>query len=181
MKILGIDPGSRLLGFGVVSKSGTKLIAHAHGTLRFNIKVEANERLVEIYQGVKELMQTHKPDHVAIEKVFMAKNAVSALKLGQARGAAILAVTELGIPLFEYSPNAVKQSVVGHGHADKEQVAAMITRLVGIKDFATTDSSDALAIAICHLHTYAYKTRLEQAIKDQDKRKKLEKPKGPPL
>jgi crossover junction endodeoxyribonuclease RuvC len=164
MKTLGIDPGSRLLGFGVVSKSGNKLSAHAYGTLKFNTKVDANERLVEIYRGVKELVAVHKPAHVAIEKVFFAKNAVSALKLGQARGAAILAVTEAGIPLFEYSPNAVKQATVGFGHADKEQVAAMITRLLGVKDFESTDSSDALAIAICHLHTYIYNARIQVSL-----------------
>ncbi len=154
------------MGFGVVSKTGTKLTAHAHGTLRFNTKVEANERLVEIYQRVKELLELHKPDHVAIEKVFFAKNAVSSFKLGQARGVAILAVTERTIPLFEYSPNAVKQSVVGFGHADKEQVAKMVCRLVGTQEFDSTDSSDALAIAICHLHTYTYTSRIQKAMKE---------------
>ena len=154
------------MGFGVVSKTGVKLTAHAHGTLRFNTKVEANERLVEIYRRVKELIETHKPDHVAIEKVFFAKNAVSSFKLGQARGVAILAVTERSIPLFEYSPNAVKQSVVGFGHADKEQVAKMVNRLVGEQAFESNDSSDALAIAICHLHTYTYTSRIQKAIKE---------------
>lgn len=168
MKILGIDPGSRLMGYGVVSKAGTKLTAHAHGTLRFNTKVEANERLVEIYHRVRELVTLHKPDHVAIEKVFFAKNAVSSFKLGQARGVAILAVTEQGIPLFEYSPNAVKQAIVGFGHADKEQVATMVGRLVGVKDFESSDSSDALAIAICHVHTYTYTSRIQKAIKEAD-------------
>ena len=161
MKILGIDPGSRLMGFGVVSKAGTKLPAHAHGTLRFNTKVEANERLV-----VKELLETYKPDHVAIEKVFFAKNAVSSFKLGQARGVAILAVTERSIPLFEYSPNAVKQAIGGFGHADKEQVAKMVSRLVGVQAFESLDASDALAIAICHLHTYTYTSRIQKAIKE---------------
>lgn len=167
MKILGIDPGSRLLGYGLVSKTGSKITAHAHGTLRFNTKVEANERLIEIYRGVRELVEKFKPNHVAIEKVFMAKNAVSALKLGQARGVAILAVIEQNIQIFEYSPNAVKQSVVGFGHADKDQVQTMISRLVGIKEFSTVDASDALAIAICHLHTYSYTSRLQNAIKQQ--------------
>lgn len=169
LKILGIDPGSVRLGFGLVSKNGSKLTAHAHGTLRFNTKVEANERLLEIYRGVQNLMREYKPDQVAIEKVFMAKNAVSALKLGQARGAAIIAVTEVGVPLFEYSPNAVKQSVVGFGHADKDQVARMISRLVGVSEsaFASADSSDALAIAICHLHTYSYTSRIQKALKEQ--------------
>ncbi|MEW6056843.1 MAG: crossover junction endodeoxyribonuclease RuvC [Bdellovibrionota bacterium] len=164
MKTLGIDPGSRLLGFGVVSKSGTKLCSHSFGTLKFNTKVEANERLLEIYTGVKELIEKFRPDHVAIEKVFFAKNVVSALKLGQARGAAILAVTEAKIPLFEYSPNAIKQATVGFGHADKEQVARMVTRILGVQEFQSYDASDALAIAICHLHTYTYTSRIQKAL-----------------
>lgn len=166
MKTLGIDPGSRLLGFGVISKAGTKLISHGYGTLRFNTRVEANERLIEVYRGVKSLLEEHRPAHVAIEKVFFAKNVVSALKLGQARGAAILAVAEAGIPLFEYSANAVKQATAGFGHADKEQVARMVTRLLGVKEFESTDASDALAIAICHLHTYAYTARIQKGLKE---------------
>lgn len=153
------------MGFGVASKAGNKLIHHAHGTLKFNTKVEANERLVEIYHGVKGLIEKHKPDHVAIEKVFFAKNVVSALKLGQARGVAILAIAEAGLPIFEYSPNAIKQSTVGFGHADKEQVARMVTLLLGVKDFDTVDASDALAIAICHLHTHGYKNRIAELTK----------------
>lgn len=167
LKILGIDPGSRLLGFGLVSKAGTKITAHAHGTLRFNTKVDANERLVEIYRRVRELVETHKPDQVAIEKVFFAKNAVSSFKLGQARGVAILAVAQDQIPIFEYSPNAVKQAVVGFGHADKEQVATMVGRIVGATNFESTDSSDALAIAICHLNTYSYTSRIQKALNEK--------------
>jgi crossover junction endodeoxyribonuclease RuvC len=165
MRTLGIDPGSRLLGFGLVSKTGNKLVHHAHGTLKFNTKVEANERLVEIYQGVQALIREYKPEQVAIEKVFFAKNVVSALKLGQARGVAILAVAEAGIPLFEYSPNAIKQATVGFGHADKEQVARMMTMLLGVKKFETVDASDALAIAVCHLHTNGFKNRLAELAK----------------
>ena len=164
MKVLGIDPGSRNLGYGLVSKNGNKLIAHDHGTLKFNTTVESNERLLEIYQRVKELIQNLKPDQVAIEKVFFAKNVVSALKLGAARGVVILAVTELGIPLHEYSPNEVKSAVAGFGHADKEQIAKMITLLLGIKTFATADASDALAISICHLQTNGYNQNVRQQL-----------------
>jgi crossover junction endodeoxyribonuclease RuvC len=165
MRTLGIDPGSRLLGFGVASRVGNKLVHHAHGTLRFNTKIDVNERLVEIYHGVKALIQEHRPEHVAIEKVFFAKNVVSALKLGQARGAAILAITEAKIPLFEYSPNSIKQATVGFGHADKEQVAKMMTLMLGIKTFETVDASDALAIAVCHLNTHGFKNRIAQLAK----------------
>lgn len=156
MKVLGIDPGSRNLGYGLVSKNGTKLTHHASGTLKFNTKVESNERLLEIYTRAKELIQTHKPEHVAIEKVFFAKNVVSALKLGQARGVVILAVAEAGIPLVEYSPNEIKQATTGQGHADKEQVAKMVSLLLGVKEFETSDASDGLAIAICHLQNHGF-------------------------
>lgn len=161
MKTLGIDPGSRNLGYGLVAKSGNKLQPLAHGTLRFDTKVESNERLLEIYRRVKALIGELRPDHVAIEKVFFAKNVISALKLGQARGVAILAVSEAGLPLFEYSPNEVK-SAVGFGHAGKEQVAKMVTMLLGAREFESADASDALAIAICHLQTYGYMSQLKQ-------------------
>jgi len=159
MLALGIDPGSRLLGFGIVSKSGSKLTAHGFGTLRFNTKVELNDRLVEIHRGIVELIEKYRPSHLAIEKAFFAKNVVSALKLGEARGVVKLAAAQAGIPVFEYSPNAVKSATVGFGHADKDQVAKMVTRILGVKDFESADASDALAIAICHLHTYGYKSR----------------------
>lgn len=160
---LGIDPGSRLMGFGLVSKSGTSLKAHAHGTLRFNTKIDTNSRLLEIYVETKRLVQELRPTHVAVEKIFFAKNVVSALKLGAARGVALLAVTEAGIPIFEYSPNEVKQATTGFGHADKSQVAKMMSLLLGAENFESSDASDALAIAICHLHTHGYKSRLERA------------------
>jgi crossover junction endodeoxyribonuclease RuvC len=157
MKVLGIDPGSRNLGFGLVSRTGNKLIHHKHGTLKFNTKLDSNERLYEIYQKIKELLVELNPDAVAIEKVFLAKNFVSALKLGQARGVVILAVMEKGLPLFEYSPNEVKQACVGFGHADKKQIAKMISLLLNVHEFETLDASDALAVAICHLEISRFK------------------------
>lgn len=179
MKVLGIDPGSRLLGFGIVSRTGSRLKPEAYGTLKFDTQKEANERLLEVYLGVKNVLTEHRPTHVAIEKVFFAKNALSALKLGQARGVAILAVIEANIPLFEYSPNLVKQSVVGFGHADKDQVARMVARFLHIQDFASTDTSDALAIAICHLHTYNNSVNLQKSLarnleKNPERRKTTE-------
>ncbi|HRK02393.1 MAG TPA: crossover junction endodeoxyribonuclease RuvC [Oligoflexia bacterium] len=160
IRVLGIDPGSRLMGFGMVSKNGTKLTTSGYGTLKFNTKVEANERLIEIYDGVRALLEKFKPDHVAIEKVFFAKNVVSALKLGQARGVAVLAVAQAGIPIYEYSPNEIKLSTVGFGHADKIQVAKMVRLLLGVENFESADSSDALAIAICHLQTHQFRRNL---------------------
>ncbi len=154
-RTLGIDPGSRNLGYGLVSKNGNKLSTENYGTLQFNTETDSNDRLLEIYNRVKALLNELKPSEVAIEKMFFAKNAVSAMKLGMARGVVILAVKESGIPLFEYSPNEIKSAVAGFGHADKDQVAKMVTLLLGVRDFKTKDASDALAIAIAHLQTNA--------------------------
>lgn len=157
MRALGIDPGSRFLGYGVVVKKGNQLAPLEYGTLKVDLKLTSHERLLSIYRGVSQVLDLYKPEHVAIEKVFFAKDAVAALKLGQARGVTLLAIAERNIPLFEYSPNEVKRAVSGHGHADKEQIAKMVTLLLGVRDFDTTDTSDALAIAICHLNSYTYR------------------------
>lgn len=159
MKVLGIDPGSRFLGYGVVSKSGNRLDPLDYGTLKVDLKLETHLRLRSIYSGVKDLIEEHRPDHVAIEKVFFAKDATAALKLGQARGVTLLAVAESESQLFEYSPNEIKRAVVGYGHADKEQIAKMVTLILKINDFASADTSDALAIAICHLNSYVHRAR----------------------
>lgn len=158
-KTLGIDPGSRNLGYGLVSKNGNKLNSLNHGTLKFNTDTDSNDRLLEIYNRVKALLIELQPTEVAIEKMFFAKNALSAMKLGMARGVVILAVKEFGIPLYEYSPNEIKSAVAGFGHADKDQVAKMVTLLLGVRDFTTKDASDALAIAIAHLQTNALLSR----------------------
>jgi crossover junction endodeoxyribonuclease RuvC len=159
MRILGIDPGSRLLGFACIDLIAHNKIRHVtHGTLRLSntggkAVIPLEERLLSIYEGLSSVILEHKPAVLVIEKVFFAKNAVSALKLGQARGVAIVTGRIHGLSIAEYSASEVKQSVVGHGGADKEQVAKMVALLTGQKDFATADASDALAIAICHAHT----------------------------
>lgn len=158
MRILGIDPGSRLLGYGVVDMVGNRLQHVTHGTLRLSntggkAVIPLEERLFSIHEGLTAVVLEFHPQVMAIEKVFFAKNAVSALKLGQARGAAILSGRIHNLGIVEYSPSEIKQSVVGHGGADKDQVARMVSLLTGQRDFATTDASDALAIAICHAHT----------------------------
>jgi crossover junction endodeoxyribonuclease RuvC len=158
MRILGIDPGSRLLGYGCVDLIGRQLHHVTHGTLRLSntggkAVIPLEERLFSIYEGLTSVILEVKPVVLVIEKVFFAKNAVSALKLGQARGAAILTGRIHCLSIAEYSASEVKQSVAGHGGADKEQVARMVSMLIGKRDFATADASDALAIAICHAHT----------------------------
>ena len=155
MRILGVDPGSRLTGYGCVEKTGRELKHITHGTLFLaqnfgRITPPLEERLLLIYEGLSKIIQEFRPDVLAIEKVFLAKNAVSALKLGHARGAAMLTARIHSLKVFEYSATEIKQAVVGHGRADKEQVAKMVEILTGQKNFQTADASDGLAVAICH-------------------------------
>lgn len=163
LKVLGIDPGSRFLGFGVVTKLGNKLTHVESGVVKVNLAHETHRRLISIYEGVRQLLAEHQPHHVAVEKMFFAKDAVAAMKLGQARGVTLLAVGQAAMPLFEYSPNEVKMAVAGHGHADKDQIARMVSLILGVREFERADVSDALAIAICHLNTYSYRVRMEGA------------------
>jgi crossover junction endodeoxyribonuclease RuvC len=158
MRILGVDPGSRLTGYGVIDVAGSQIHPITHGTLKIastsgKATMPLEERLLSIHQGLSAVIQEFRPQILVIEKVFFAKNAVSALKLGQARGAAILTGMIHSLSIVEYSPSEVKQIVVGHGQADKEQVAKMVQLLVGQQKFDTSDASDALALAICHAHT----------------------------
>jgi crossover junction endodeoxyribonuclease RuvC len=150
-----VDPGSRLTGYGCVDRVGRQIRHVTHGTLRLSATVEGvptsfEDRLLSIYQGLTEVILEFKPQVLSIEKVFFAKNAMSALKLGQARGAAILTGRIHALSIVEYSPTEVKRIVTGHGQSDKEQVAKMVQLLVGKRQFSTADASDGLALAICH-------------------------------
>ncbi len=174
MRILGIDPGSRLTGYGCVDWVGNQLKLVTHGTLRLSntggkAVIPLEQRLLLIHQGLSRIVDEFKPDVMAVERVFFAKNAVSALKLGQARGAVILSGAIHGLGIFEYSPSEVKAAIVGHGGADKEQVAKMLEILLGPQNFATSDASDGLAIAVCHAHTlrgqYALSGQKQAALK----------------
>lgn len=152
MVILGIDPGSRITGFGVVKMTGQKVEYVVSGCIRTGDGVLA-ERLDKIFCSVNELIETYQPQQFAIEQVFMGKNADSALKLGQARGVAIVAASHLGLPVSEYAARTVKQAVVGKGSASKEQVGQMVQYLLKLPGQPQEDAADALAIAICHAHT----------------------------
>jgi crossover junction endodeoxyribonuclease RuvC len=150
--LLGIDPGSRHTGYGVIEQVGNRSRALAFGTISTS-GAEMAPRLGTIFAGLCEVMSTHQPEEVSIEKVFMARNPESALKLGQARGAALTAVVQSGVPVFEYSARQVKQAVVGCGGAEKVQVAEMVKHLLGLEKRPQEDAADALAIALCHAHT----------------------------
>lgn len=152
MRVLGIDPGSRVTGFGVVQvlRNG-RLEYIASGCVRVP-KGELAERLKTVYDGVTEIIKTYQPTMLAIEKVFMAKNADSALKLGQARGAAILAGANQMLDIAEYTALQIKRAAVGKGHAGKQQVQHMVKALLGLSAAPQADAADALACAICHAH-----------------------------
>ncbi len=150
--ILGIDPGSRITGYGVVRHTGRGCEYVASGCIRTG-NGELHERLHIVYRGVREIIQAHGPVTMGIERVFMARNADSALKLGQARGAAIVAAAEEGLEIAEYTATQVKQAVAGTGGANKEQVQMMVMHLLKLTQKPQIDASDALAIALCHAHT----------------------------
>ncbi|MDY7026447.1 MAG: crossover junction endodeoxyribonuclease RuvC [Pseudomonadota bacterium] len=161
MIFLGIDPGSRKTGYGVIEFDKT-LRCVAHGVIRVE-KLSMNERLNAIFCEISDLVQHFKPDEAAIEKVFLGKNADSALKLGQARGAAIVAMTSLNLDVAEYSAKQVKQAVVGTGAGKKEQVQQMIQYLMKLKECLQEDAADALAVAVCHAHTRRINDRINRA------------------
>jgi crossover junction endodeoxyribonuclease RuvC len=153
MVILGIDPGSRKTGYGIISKQGNRLIHVDNGAIFTQSAKEFPQRLEQIFTGLSSIIAQYQPEAVAVENVFLAKNAQSALKLGQARGAAIVAAVSIGLPVFEYTALQVKQAVVGTGRAEKSQVQQMIKALLNLPEIAQEDASDALAVAVCHAHS----------------------------
>ena len=152
VRILGIDPGSRITGFGVVSVLASGAVGYvASGCVRVAGENLA-ERLKVVYNGVLEIIERYQPEVLTIEKVFMARNADSALKLGQARAAAILAGVNRALPVSEFTALQIKRAVVGHGHAHKDQVKHMVKALLELSGIPQADAADALACAICHAH-----------------------------
>ncbi|WP_100641949.1 crossover junction endodeoxyribonuclease RuvC [Alteromonas facilis] len=151
MIILGIDPGSRVTGYGVLRYQSNQLHYLGSGCIR--VSGELDNRLNQIFSGVTAIIEEFSPTQFAIEQVFMAKNPDSALKLGQARGAAIVGATQKSLPVAEYSARQIKQAVVGRGSAEKAQVQHMVTHILGLNATPQSDAADALAVAMCHAHT----------------------------
>lgn len=149
--ILGIDPGSRICGYGLINATGSKLEYISCGCIRIPT-LPFPERLQIIHAGITEIIEKYCPQEAAIEEVFMGKSAGSALKLGQARGAAIVACTNRELPVSEYAATKVKQALVGNGRADKSQMQHMITTLLSLSATPQEDAADALCIAVCHAH-----------------------------
>jgi crossover junction endodeoxyribonuclease RuvC len=154
MRILGIDPGSRITGFGLIEKDGNRLIHVDNGAIFTRSDAPLSNRLKTIYDGLTGVIADHAPTMVAVERIFVAKNALSALKLGHARGVAMLAGVNAGLPVAEYTAVEVKQAVVGYGKAAKTQVQQMVRVLLNLPEIAQEDASDALAVAICHAHCH---------------------------
>jgi len=152
VRIIGIDPGLRNTGWGVIEAEGTRLSYVADGSVHSDADAPLATRLLQIHTQLVEILQQYAPDEAAIEETFVNKDARATLKLGQARGAAMLAPALAGINVAEYAPNVVKKSVVGAGHAEKDQVKHMVKVLLPRAELNTADSTDALAIAICHAH-----------------------------
>lgn len=169
--ILGIDPGSRLTGFGVIEAHGSKLRYITSGCIRIDTSQDLAYRLKQIYTCVSQIIDEQSPNEFAIEQVFMGKNVDSALKLGQARGSAIVAASMQDLPVFEYAARAVKQAVTGRGAADKEQVQHMVQILLSLPGKPQADAADALAIAITH--AYSSQNLVAQAGASKQKKGRL--------
>lgn len=153
MRIIGIDPGSRLTGFGVIEIENKSIRYITSGCIKVPTDEDLYIRLRVIFKSIKALLEEYQPEQGAIEQVFMAQNAGSALKLGQARGAAIVAMADFGLFVGEYSARQVKQAVVGYGAADKLQVQHMVKTLLNLSKTPQADAADALAVALCHHHS----------------------------
>jgi crossover junction endodeoxyribonuclease RuvC len=152
VRIIGIDPGLRRCGWGVIESEGNRLRFIACGTLTPSTTLSLAERLAALHTGLRELIELHRPAEAAIEETFVNAGARSALQLGQARGVALMTPAAMGLVVGEYAANLVKKSIVGTGHAEKEQVQLMVKTLLPAADFRGADAADALAIAICHAH-----------------------------
>ena len=163
MRVLGIDPGLRNLGWGVIEAKGSRLSHVANGIIHSEGD-DLAARLLSLYRALARIVEDHRPEAAAVEQTFVNRDGAATLKLGQARGIALLVPAQAGIAVGEYAPNAVKKAVVGVGHADKTQVAHMVRHQLPGVDLAGPDAADALAVAICHAHHRATQRRIEAAL-----------------
>ena len=154
MVILGIDPGLAIVGWGVVEYSGNRFRTLGYGSIQTPSSMATEDRLVEIYRRMQQLIETYKPECMAVEELFWNTNQTTGIRVSEARGVILLAGAQAGIPIYEYTPLQVKQAVVGYGRAEKKQVITMVTMLLKLeKPPKPDDTADALAIAICHAHS----------------------------
>ena len=162
-RLLGLDPGLRATGWGVIDVDGNRLTHVADGAVRPPTGGPLAARLAVLHAALARVIDAYRPDEAAVEETFVNRNPASALRLGQARGVVLLAPAEAGLPVAEYPANLIKKSIVGAGHADKGQVSAMVRALLAIRGASSSDAADALAVAICHAHHRASLSRIAPA------------------
>ena len=160
-RLLGLDPGLRATGWGVIDVHGNRLTHVADGAVRPPADGSLAARLAALHRALAGVIGTYRPDEAAVEETFVNRNPASALRLGHARGVVMLAPAEAGLPVAEYPANLVKKSIVGAGHADKGQISAMVRALLAIRAVSSSDAGDALAVAICHAHHRGTRARIE--------------------
>lgn len=170
MRLIGLDPGLKTTGWGVVDVAGSRIVHVGNGSVSTDARTPIGERLARLYDGLVAVIERLEPDEAAVEETFVNVNAASTLKLGLARGVVILAPARAGLPIAEYSANAIKKSVVGFGHAEKAQIQAMVRRLLPGVELSGPDAADALALAICHAHHAASRGTIARALAAQGRR-----------
>lgn len=155
LRVLGIDPGTALLGFGLIDYDGHDYVAVEHGVIRTASGLALSDRLLMIHNELGMLLARLRPDHVAVEELFFSRNVKTALAVGHARGVILLTIREEGMPVYEYTPMQVKQALVGYGGADKAQIQTFLTLMLGLESAPRPDdAADALAVAVCHCNSY---------------------------
>jgi len=172
MKVIGVDPGSRSCGYGILESENGSLKHIVSGAITPPATYSLSKRLLVIYSSLIEVIEKHSPDFMSIEDIFFAKNANSAIKLGQARGVALLAAENSGIQIFEYSPTRVKLAVTGSGRAKKFEIMKMISYVLKIEEFEKSDISDALAIALCHINISKFTDLNGQDLQPRSRRRR---------
>lgn len=166
LRILGIDPGIAIVGFGFIDKNGSKLTPVQYGCIQTEAHTPEEERLVHVYEGMVQLIEKYEPQMVAFEKLFFSRNVTTAMSVSQARGVAILAAAQKGLPIAEYTPMQVKQAIVGYGKAEKRQVQEMVRMFLNLQKIPKPDDvADALAVAVCHAHSYVLNSKLNEVFK----------------
>ena len=163
LRILGIDPGSRVTGYGLIEVQGSRSRALAYDVIKLG-EQPLEQRLLQVLSGLRGLIAAHRPDEVAMEQVFVRRNVASALVLGQARGAALCAVAEAGLPLHEYAPASIKLAIAGNGRAEKPQIQRMVKVLLNLAAAPAEDAADALACALCHAHSRTVKLHAQRVL-----------------
>ncbi len=166
LRIMGIDPGIAIVGFGFIDKNGSKLTPVQYGCIQTEAHTPEEERLLHVYEAMMQLIEKYEPQMIAFEKLFFNRNVTTAMSVSQARGVAILAAAQKGLPVAEYTPMQVKQAIVGYGKAEKRQVQEMVRMFLNLQKIPKPDDvADALAVAVCHAHSYVLNSKLNEVLK----------------